>query len=240
MKKPQKVEMNTVEVRDKLAEQLKTTGWYDLLRGFIMSDDFLFIINELKEQVEEGYRFTPSLKNLFRPFIECPFKDLKVVFINDTPYSTLGVADGLAFSSKDSEMREQELVMIHNAINKTVYQSKDYKPSKDLTGWANQGVLLLNASMTTKIDRANSHLKLWNPFITYVVDMLNTKSDCKASVLFGRNASHYSDLLENTEIFEVQGLWETRYADEKEWDCNDVFNKVNGVLKAHDLPVIVW
>lgn len=241
MKKPQKVEMDASEIQKKLAEQLKPTGWYDLLRGFVMSDEFLSIIEQLKEQVEEGYRFTPTLKNLFQPFIQCPLEDLKVLLITDTPYSQLGVADGLAFSCKDSDARETELVLLQNSVHKTVYNlSKDYDPQKDLTPWANQGVLMLNASLTTKLDKTNSHLNLWNPFITYVIDMINTKTDCKVSVLFGRHASHFSDLLENTEVFEVSSITEAKYAERKDWDCNDVFNKINNVLEERKLPKIVW
>lgn len=241
MKKPQKIEMDTEEIRKKLIEQLKPTGWYELLRGFLLNDEFLDIISYLKDEVEEGNRFTPTLKQVFRPFIECTLQDAKVILIGDSPYPQLGVADGLAFSCRDGEIRESDLRYIQGAISKTVYDNKEIEPVKDLKHWAAQGVLLLNYAFTTKIDRYSSHHKLWNPFMTYLIDMLSNGDHIKVAMLMGRSAHEMEDLFsENVKVFTSLHPSSAEYAELKQWDCNDIFNKVNSELESKKLLQIKW
>ena len=73
--------IDLLEVQVKLYERLKPSGWGDILRTFIMSDDFVKILKTLHGQAKQGQRFTPPLKQIFRAFEECPYKDLKVVVI---------------------------------------------------------------------------------------------------------------------------------------------------------------
>lgn len=73
--------VNLDEIKAKLYEKLKPSGWGDKLKTFIMSDDFDKILRKLLAEVKDGQRFTPVLKQVFRAFEECPYKDLKVVMI---------------------------------------------------------------------------------------------------------------------------------------------------------------
>lgn len=71
-----------LEIRDKLVEKLRESGWTDKLKGFLLSEDFLKILEFLRiERFENGKRFTPPLKYLLRAFEECKYKDLRVVII---------------------------------------------------------------------------------------------------------------------------------------------------------------
>ena len=78
--------------------KLQPSGWARVLRGFIYSRDFDNIIVELAKQAKDGKRFTPTMKNWFRAFEECPYTDIKVVIIGQDPYPGLGHADGISFS----------------------------------------------------------------------------------------------------------------------------------------------
>lgn len=73
--------INLDDIKAKLYEKLKPSGWGDKLKTFIMSDDFDKILRKLSSEVKDGQRFTPVLKQVFRAFEECPYKDLKVVMI---------------------------------------------------------------------------------------------------------------------------------------------------------------
>lgn len=73
--------INLEEVKLKLIEKLKPSGWANKLKGFIQSSDFDKILETLYTLREEGKRFTPPLKQVFRAFEECPVNDLKVVII---------------------------------------------------------------------------------------------------------------------------------------------------------------
>lgn len=69
------------EYAKKLYEMLKPSGWHDMLKGFLLSEDFVKIIATLEKCVEEGQRFTPPLRQVFNAFIECPYDKCKVIML---------------------------------------------------------------------------------------------------------------------------------------------------------------
>jgi uracil-DNA glycosylase len=76
--------LNTIdldEIKLKLYEKLKPSGWGDKLKTFIMSEDFDKILKQLLKEAKANNRFTPPLKQVFRAFEECPYKDLKVIML---------------------------------------------------------------------------------------------------------------------------------------------------------------
>lgn len=73
--------LNIDEIKDKVHEKLKPSGWARVLRSFIYSKDFENIILALAKQSKDGKRFTPAMKNWFRAFEECPYDQLKVVIV---------------------------------------------------------------------------------------------------------------------------------------------------------------
>jgi len=86
------------EVQMKLYERLKPSGWGQQLKGFLLSDDFYSLLNKLLDQANDQKRFTPTMKQVFRAFEECPYDKLKVIIVTQDPYPYAGVADGIAFS----------------------------------------------------------------------------------------------------------------------------------------------
>lgn len=231
------------EVAEKLCDMLRPSGWHNLLKAFLVSDDFGHILHTLAAEVEEGYRFTPKLVQVFRAFMECPVRDLKVVVLGQDPYPHINVADGIAFSCTNTMKKEASLHYIHRAIAKTVYQNQvDAKElSPDLTPLANQGVLLLNTALTTRIGKIGSHVQLWKPFIAYLLDMLNSHGDCLVYVLLGKQAQHMEELIhEKHYVLTASHPASAAYARLHEWDCNDVFNKCNALLQNMEMPAIKW
>ena len=136
-------------IKQKLIDKLKPSGWSSKLRGFVMSSDFDVILDTLYRLREDGKRFTPPLKQVFRAFEECAVDDLKVVIIGQDPYPHLGTADGLAFSCGNTGKPQPSLQKIFEEIERTVYQEFPTHQDPDLTRWANQGVLLLMIYGTT-------------------------------------------------------------------------------------------
>ena len=166
-----------------LIANLRPTGWYDLLKVFLVSSDFSDIVDQLVDQVKDDVRFTPPLKQVFAPFQHCPLDSLEVVILAQGPYQRLGIADGLALSSSSTETPE-ELQRILDAIQLEFEHKSTGKPS--LKRWAQQGVLLLNQSLTTQLDREAKHLELWNPFFRYLLDRLPHRNERTPWVLYGR------------------------------------------------------
>ena len=163
------MEIDTKELQQKIYQKLVPSGWGNRLKGFILSEDFKNIIIKLNKSVEAGKRFSPTFKQIFRCFEECPYDNLKVVMLFDKPYSIPKMADGIPISSN---LGEQECMRnMINEIRETMYIDQPGTIS-DMTFWTKQGVLMLNASLTTELYPGKDHFKIWEPFIVYLLDML--------------------------------------------------------------------
>jgi len=113
-----------------------------------------------------------------------------------------------------------------------------------LRRWSNQGVLLLNTALTTEINKIGKHFDIWQPFIAYLVDMLNASYNDYVWVFMGRKAKEYEDLvdnvLNNTVLLECSHPASAAYAKESSWNCNNVFNLTNQHLLHQKKSPIVW
>lgn len=239
----EKIAIHPKDISLKLADLLKESGWHNVLKGFLLSEDFDKIIFALKDQVDNDKRFTPPLKQVFRSFQECPADDLKVVFIGQDPYPQMNVADGISFSCGNTMKKEASLRYIHNAIAKTVYNDKVLAKdlSADLTPWANQGILMLNTSLTTEIGKIGKHFSIWEPFTNYVLDMINSMDKSIIFVFLGKKAQEYEDLISDKHVkLYASHPASAAYQKQQEWDCNDVFNKINEKLIENNQKIIAW
>lgn len=229
-------EINLEEIKCKLIEKLISSGWSTKLRGFMQSSDFDQILETLYQQREQGKRFTPPLKHVFRAFEECSEKDLKVIIIGQDPYPSMNVADGMAFSCSLTGKPQPSLKFIFQEIERTVYQDWPTYQDPDLKRWANQGVLLINTALTCEIDKVGSHYNIWNDFIMYLLDMLNLTKSGLIFILLGAKAQELEAVLgQNHYVLKASHPASAAYNGGK-WDCNDVFNKANEILKQQNEP----
>jgi uracil-DNA glycosylase len=246
----QNAKLSVQEVSQKMYKLLKQSdsGWDNLLKGFLLSTDFDNAIETLYKLVEEGERFTPPLKTIFRAFETCPLLKLKVIVVGQDPYPQLGVADGISFSCGNTMKKEASLRYIHDAIARTVYDNKELSKdmSPDLIHWSNQGVLMLNTSLTTEVGKIGKHFHIWKPFTNYLIDMLNHVSVYEHKspfiwVFLGKKAQEFKELLHPSQIIiEASHPASAAYAKQKEWDCNNLFNRVNEELSKLHKSKILW
>ena len=229
--------VNVEDIKSKLVDILKPTGWGDKLKAFIHSSDFDTVIQKLIDAKESGKRFTPPLKHVFKAFETCPYNDIRVVIIGQDPYPQLGVADGLAFSCSLTGKEQPSLRYMFDAIEETVFPDAPRVQNPDLTRWATQGVLLLNSALTTEIGKPGTHYDIWEPFLAYVLDILNTTQGSMIFVLMGKKAHEFSVLLDEDRhtIFKVSHPASAAYS-KSVWDCQDVFNKVNETITQMNGP----
>ena len=229
--------VNLEEIKCKLIEKLSPSGWATKLRGFIQSSDFDAILETLYIEREQGRRFTPPLKDVFRAFEECPEKDLKVVIIGQDPYPHMNVADGIAFSCSRTGKPQPSLKFIFQEIERTVFQEWPSHQEPDLTRWAKQGVLLLNTALTCQIDKVGSHYDIWHDFIMYLLDMINLTNSGVIFILLGAKAQELESVLgQNHYILKASHPASAVYSGGT-WDCNDVFNKTNDIIVANNGPL---
>lgn len=217
-------------IRDSLNSNLKVTNWEKVLSPYINGLNFDYIVNSLADGVKKGRRFTPKFKDTFNAFIECPYNDLKVVIVGQDPYPQLGVADGIAFSCSNKGKAEKSLQYINKALG---------TDHTDLKYWSNQGVLLINTALTVEINKIGSHYGLWKSFTEYLFDTLNRHNKNLIFVLMGKKAEEWAPLLSNMKIYKVAHPASAAYKG-GEWDCKDVFNKVNNELIKQDKTCIKW
>jgi uracil-DNA glycosylase len=233
--------INIEDIKNKLYKKLEPSGWGRILKSFIFSSDFDNIIKELGNQVNHGKRFTPTFKNMFRAFEECPYDKLKVIVVGQDPYPTPGVADGIAFSCKNTPNLQPSIRYILTAINDTVYDGNATSHEKDLTRWANQGVLLLNTALTTTVSKSGQHFKIWQPFIAYLFDWLNWHNPGIVYIYTGKKAEEWKDSVsDNNYKLIVSHPASAAYNKQQKWDCKDVFNETNKIMHNLYGEKITW
>jgi len=167
-----KTESEIDQIKQKLFAKLEPNGWGRVLKSFIFSSEFTDIISKLYELSINDKRFTPTLKQLFRAFEECPYDDLKVVFIGQDPYPQLGVADGISFSCSNTNKLQPSLKFILQEVDRTVYGNHVISEDLDLKRWSKQGILMLNTALTVEVGKIGSHYDIWKNFTAYLLDWL--------------------------------------------------------------------
>ena len=219
-------------LRDNLNNKLKDSGWDRMLSPYVNGLSFDYIMNKLRDSVEQGLRFTPRFKDVFNGFYECPYDDLKVVIVGQDPYPQLGVADGIAFSCSRKGKAEKSLQYILKAL-------EDENGDVNLKRWSNQGVLLINTAFTCEINKIGSHYGIWKSFTEHVFDNINRHNPDTIFILMGKKAEAWQTLLPNCKILKCSHPASAAYRG-GEWDCNDVFNKANTILIKQDKTCINW
>ena len=231
--------VNSQEFREQIYKKLEPTGWNTALRMFIKSNEFIRLIDRLKDDVVLDKRFTPTFKYVFKAFEECHYKDTRVIILGQDPYPQINVADGLAFSCSRQDKAEKSLQYVHSAIQKTV---ENAQPSvNNLQYLADQGVLLLNTALTTQIGKPGTHQEYWKPFMAHLLDYVRMDNPNIVYLLLGKKAEFWEDLIDQPDnVVKASHPASAAYAKQHEWNCNDCFNKVNEILVSQELPEINW
>ena len=148
---------------------------------------------ELVARVKSEYstsKVYPAPANIFRAFDLVPFDSVNVVILGQDPYHTPNVADGLAFSTPNSNRVPPSLMNIYKEIASEYPETKyEFSNKPDLTRWAEQGILLLNTSLTVRESEANSHSKYgWDKFTDKVIETIAKQKNNVVFILWGGNA----------------------------------------------------
>lgn len=233
--------INIPELQEKLYKRLQPSGWGDKLKGFLLSNDFVKILEVLVRDTDEGKHFVPTLKLVFRALEECPYKDTRLIMVGQDPYpSAVNLADGLAFSCSITGRAQPSLEYMSNEIKRTVYPNDRYTLDPDLQRWAHQGILLLNTALTVTLRHPGTHYLLWRPFLVYLIDTIiwNPEMEHVIWVFMGNKAKEYSDTVpDNFYKLETVHPAAAAHAKSETWDSQDIFNKVNAKIKGDK---IIW
>lgn len=186
------------------------------------------------------YRCFPPGKEIFAAFEYCNFDNLKVVIIGQDPYHGDGQANGLCFSVHDGIAHPPSLINIFKELENDL--GLNYPKSGDLSKWAKQGVLLLNATLTVRKSQAGSHQnKGWEQFTDAVISTISKEKENVVFLLWGNFAKQKMKLI-NTSKHHVllSGHPSPLSANRGLWFGNKHFSKTNFLLAQADLPKIDW
>ncbi len=185
----------------------------------------------------EAAKVYPAKEEVFRAFKLTPYQNVRVVIIGQDPYHTPGVANGLAFSSKKTEVTPPSLVNIFKAIKNDLNIDNH---NTDLSSWASQGVLLMNTALTVEEGKPGSHTKEWISFTNQIIDGLNKHPHHNiVFLLWGQHAQAFESKIASRHTVLKTSHPSPFSAHKGFLDCKH-FSKVNEILQERGESPINW
>jgi uracil-DNA glycosylase len=196
---------------------------------------------ELTDFVREEYKTKkvyPPPKDVFRAFELTPFDKVKVVILGQDPYHGAGQAHGLSFSVKHGVQTPPSLQNIFKEIESDL--GKPANRDTDLSRWAKQGVLLLNATLTVRAAAAGSHQgKGWEEFTDAAIKALNDKRENLVFILWGNYAKQKGQFLDFSKHLIIESAHPSPFSAPKFFGSKP-FSKTNEYLMEHGAIPIEW
>lgn len=178
----------------KLTEKLQATGWAEPLSKALSDPSFI----ELGRRISEARKVSviyPAKLDVFNAFLMTPFDRVRVVILGQDPYHGPGQANGLAFAVNNGQKIPPSLKNIFKEIEFDLQTDMTGKKT-DLTGWASQGVLLLNTSLTVEAGKPGSHSKIgWQFFTDAVIQAIANRPCKQVFFLWGNHAQEKLPLI---------------------------------------------
>jgi len=221
--------MKTVKIDD---------SWYEQLQDEFSKEYFAklkeFLVNEKKQNIV----FPPG-SQIFNAFDTTPFDKVKVVILGQDPYHTPGFAHGLCFSVQYGVQIPKSLQNIYKELNSDIgFRIPNHG---NLTKWAEQGVFLLNATLTVRAHMAGSHQNHgWETFTDKVISTLSEKKENIVFLLWGSYAKAKSVLIDHNKHLVLTAAHPSPLSAYNGFFGCKHFSKTNEYLKAHNITPIDW
>ena len=214
-------------------------SWKKYLGAEFDKQYFVNLTSMVREEYLHGECYSPG-HLIFNAFNLCPFDKVKVVIIGQDPYHEPGQAMGLSFSVPDGIAMPPSLINIFKEIQMDL--GKPMPKSGNLTRWADQGVLLLNATLTVKAHMANSHQRLgWTEFTDAAIKALSDNRDGLVFMLWGGFARGKKYLIDGNKHFVLECVHPSPLsANRGGWFGNHQFSKCNEYLVSRGESPIEW
>lgn len=212
--------------------------WKKALEENFKSESF----QKLREFIREEYRINtcfPPASQIFNAFDHCPYDEVKVVIIGQDPYHGKGQANGLCFSVAPGVRFPPSLRNIFKEIKNDL--EKGIPDSGDLTRWADQGVLLINATLTVREKQPGSHQKKgWEEFTDSVIRKLNEEKEGLVYLLWGAFAQKKADFIDEKRNLVLRSAHPSPFSADRGFFGNRHFSKTNDYLLKSGKEPIDW
>lgn len=214
-------------------------SWKEVLKQEFAKDSFRQIVAFLKTEKMAGKTIYPPGPLIFNAFNETPFDNVKVVLLGQDPYHGPRQAHGLSFSVQKGVDPPPSLINIFKELHNDV--GVPIPDTGDLTPWAEQGVLLLNASLTVRAGEPMSHSKIgWADFTNAVIEKVSDLKEHVVFLLWGKFAQEKQELIDETKHLVLKAPHPSPFsADRGFFGCKH-FSKTNNYLVKQGIDPIDW
>jgi uracil-DNA glycosylase len=213
-------------------------NWQSLLQEDLESEYFQNTMQFVNQEYVNQIIYPPQ-NLIFNAFKQCDFDKLKVVIIGQDPYHGVGQANGLSFSVNEGIKHPPSLKNIFKEVNSDL--GKEIPLSGNLERWANQGVLLLNATLTVRAAFPGSHQnKGWEVFTDAVIRKVSEKKEHLVFLLWGTFAQKKEPLIDSHKHLILESAHPSPLSAYRGFFGNKHFSKTNMYLKQHGYSEIDW
>ena len=213
-------------------------SWKEQLTEEFEKDYFARLTDFVREEYKTGTIYPPG-RLIFNAFNLCPFNQTKVVIIGQDPYHGPGQAHGLCFSVNEGIAFPPSLQNIFKEIQSDL--GKPIPTNGDLTRWANQGVLLLNATLTVRAHQAGSHQRHgWEEFTDSAIRILAEKRENLVFILWGAYAQKKGAFINRDKHLVLTSAHPSPLSAYNGFFGNKHFSRANEYLISHGITPINW
>ncbi len=213
-------------------------SWHTQLAAEFNKPYFAALTDFVRAEYTAGTCYPPG-KLIFNAFNLCPFDKVKAVIIGQDPYHEPGQAHGLCFSVNDGVRFPPSLVNIFSEISSDL--GKPAPQSGSLVRWAEQGVLLLNATLTVRAHQAGSHQRRgWEEFTDAAIRALSAGREHIVFILWGSYAQGKAQLIDASKHLILRSVHPSPLSAHRGFFGNRHFSKCNGYLQSNGIEPIDW
>ncbi|SHK87360.1 Uracil-DNA glycosylase [Clostridium cavendishii DSM 21758] len=212
--------------------------WNDLLQEEFNKDYYLRLRENLINEYR-GNQIYPDMHDIFNALHYTSFSDVKVVILGQDPYHGPNQAHGLSFSVNKGIKIPPSLLNIYKELNSDL---GCYIPNNGyLKKWSDQGILLLNTSLTVRASQPNSHKFLgWDLFTDKIIELLNKRNNPVVFILWGNNAISKEKLITNSIHYIIKSVHPSPLSANRGFFGSKPFSKTNSFLKKIGKKEIDW
>ncbi len=215
------------------------SGWKQALASEFSSDYMIRLRAFLLAEKQQGKVVYPPGPQIFNAFEHTPFDQVKVVILGQDPYHGPGQAHGLCFSVPEGVKPPPSLINIFKEISRDF--GTPMSRNGNLEHWADQGVLLLNATLTVLQGQAGAHQgKGWERFTDAVIDRLNRQRDGLVFMLWGSYAQKKGALIDRQRHLVLTAPHPSPLSAHRGFIGCGHFSKANEYLRSHGKQPVVW
>ena len=213
-------------------------SWKQALQQEFQQPYFQKLTDFVREEYKSRRVFPPA-RQIFNAFDRCPISEVKVVILGQDPYHGPGQANGLCFSVNDTIPKPPSLINIFKELESDM--GKAVPTNGNLERWADQGVLLLNATLTVRAHQAGSHQGMgWEQFTDSVIRILGTQRSNLVFILWGSYAQKKGAVIDNNRHLVIKSPHPSPLAAHRGFFGSRPFTKTNIYLEQHGVAPINW